>query len=52
MYNEIQFTDNLVQCVHEIALICKDAKYPEDLEDIYDVLENYGVDYKEAQEEQ
>jgi hypothetical protein len=37
-------------CIREIALICKHAKYPEDLEDIYDVLEKYGVNYKEIRE--
>lgn len=46
-----QLQDNLVNCVYDIALICKHAKYPEDLEDIYDVLVKYGINYSEVAED-
>lgn len=42
-----QLQDNLVNCIYEIALICKHADYPEDLEDIYCVLVKYGINYNE-----
>lgn len=35
-----------VNLVHDIALICKEADYPEDLEEIYDLLTNNGIDFK------
>lgn len=47
----VQLQDNLVNCVHDIALICKHADYPEDLEDIYDVLVKYGINYREMRED-
>lgn len=52
--NEIerQLKDNLVHCVYEISMICQHAKYPEDLEDIYDVLVKYGINFKEIGKEQ
>ena len=43
LYSRMELCVNLV---HDIALICKEAKYPEDLEDIYDLLTNNGIDYK------
>lgn len=45
--------DRLLLCVkivHDIALICKEAKYPEDLEDIYDLLTNNGIDFKNLED--
>lgn len=39
-----------VALVHDIALICKKADYPEDLEEIYDVLTNNGIDYKSLED--
>lgn len=39
-----------VNLVHDIALICKEAKYPEDLEDIYDLLTNNGIDFKNLED--
>lgn len=42
--------DLCVNLVHDIALICKEAKYPEDLEDIYDLLTNNGIDFKNLED--
>ena len=52
--NEIenQLKDNLVHCVYEIAIICQHAEYPEDLEEIYNVLSKYGIKFNENREEQ
>lgn len=47
-----QLHDNLVKCVYDIALICKHAQYPEDLEDIYDVLTKYGINYGEMADDE
>lgn len=46
-----QLHDNLVMCVYDIALICKHANYPEDLEDIYGVLSKYGINYNKMADE-
>ena len=43
VYSRAELCINLV---HDIALICKESKYPEDLEEIYDLLTNNGIDYK------
>lgn len=42
--------DLCVNLVHDIALICKESKYPEDLEEIYDLLTNNGIDYKNLED--
>lgn len=39
-----------VNLVHDIALICKEAYYPEDLEEIYDLLTNNGIDFKNLED--
>lgn len=39
-----------VALVHDIALICKEADYPEDLEEIYDLLINNGIDYRNLED--
>lgn len=36
----------LFDCLTLIIRICKEAKYPEDLEDIYDILDKYIPDWK------
>lgn len=36
----------LLDAFTTIIIICQKAKYPEDLEDIYDVLEKYIPDWK------
>ena len=40
-----------VAIVHDIALVCKKADYPEDLEDIYDILLNNGVDFRKLEDD-
>lgn len=45
-----QVNENFANCIWDIALICKHADYPEDLEDIYDVLSKYGIDYRKVSE--
>lgn len=47
LYSRIELCVNLV---HDIALICKEANYPEDLEDIYDLLTNNGIDFKNLED--
>lgn len=39
-----------INLVHDIALICKESMYPEDLEEIYDLLTNNGIDYKRLED--
>lgn len=39
-----------VDLVHDIALICKEAEYPEDLEDIYDLLIDNGIDFRKLED--
>lgn len=49
----VKLHDRLLLCVnlvHDIALICKESKYPEDLEEIYDLLMNNGIDYKNLED--
>ena len=49
----VKLHDRLLLCVklvHDIALICKEADYPEDLEEIYDLLTNNGIDYKSLED--
>lgn len=47
LYSRIDLCVNLV---HDIALICKEAIYPEDLEEIYDLLTNNGIDFKNLED--
>lgn len=47
LYSRVDLCVNLV---HDIALICKESKYPEDLEEIYDLLINNGIDYKRLED--
>lgn len=46
-----QINENALKCLWEIALICKHSDYPEDLEEIYDVLVKYGIDYTKVRED-
>ena len=47
LYSRVELCVNLV---HDIALICKEADYPEDLEEIYDLLTNNGIDFKNLED--
>lgn len=53
MNNIMQLISRMELCVnliHDIALVCKEAKYPEDLEDIYDLLIDNGIDYRKLED--
>jgi len=42
--------DKALDLIHDIAVMCKESKYPEDLEDIYDLLTNNGIDFKNLED--